>query len=151
MKVNKKFISNEIEIPSYSVGINDWITIIFPSDCLSDEKIITQKYVKSILDQDVLDVRPWNKLNLPFNKNYDDGVIDLIQNSKQKNYILFGPVSDHGKYYKYFDSNNRNFGIVEFFHPCSEDVQIDRNRIVIDLSKNKLYNEFRHVINKSQF
>lgn len=151
MRLIKEFRSNKLIIPSFTVGVNDWVTIIFPSDCLSDEKIIKQDYVKSFLDTDFLDVRPWIKLKLPSNMNYDDGIIEFIQNRGKKEYILFGPISDHEKYYQYLDSIDRSFGIIEFFHPCSQDVQLTADRKVIDLSKSKSFNELNYIIAKSQF
>lgn len=151
MKLIKEFRSKKIIIPSFTVGLNDWVTIIFPSDCLSDEKSIRKNYVKSFLDTDFLDVRPWIKLKLPSNMKYDDGIIELIQNRGKKEYILFGPISDHEKYYQYLDSIDRSFGIIEFFHPCSQDVQLNLSGTVIDLSKNKSFNELHHIIAKSQF
>lgn len=149
MRLIKEFRSNKLIIPSFTVGVNDWVTIIFPSDCLSDEKSIRKNYVKSFLDTDFLDVRPWIKHNIPSNMNYDDGIIEFIQNRGKKEYILFGPISDHEKYYHYLDSKERNFGIIEFFHPCSVDVQLTAGRKVIDLSKNNSYNELHNTITKS--
>ena len=151
MKRIKEFRSKKIIIPSFTVGLNDWVTIIFPSNCLSDEKIIKQDYVKSFLDKEFLDVRPWIKHNIPSNVKYDDGIMELIHNRGEKEYIVFGPIADHEKYYQYLDSIDRRVGMIEFFHPCSQDVQLNLSTTVIDLSKNKSFNELQHIIAKSQF